>query len=258
MASLMSLLTGHQPGAFEGFQLKDLWDKDRWERREREVQNPRFADEGLPPQMTNWYQGRGAGGQTPPPVPQPSFSSPVRPEGAIAGPPRMAIGRDRPYPIPPRGNVTVGNRVRTTPLQQQRIDTGRDQIQRETQGLRTPPNISGDARVAPNPYARPNLLNIFSPLPVMRGDQMGSQQPSNGGSRFGDWWRKLSPALQADDIATEAEVEAMNASRSQMLTDLLAETSIEDEPRIVSRYKKKKKRSPKTWRSKARGYRQYQ
>jgi len=43
-----------------------------------------------------------------------------------------------------------------------------------------------------------------------------------------------------------------------MLTDLLAETSIEDEPRIVSRYKKKKKRSPKTWRSKARGYRQYQ
>ena len=59
MASLMSLLTGHRPGAFEGFQMKDLWDKDRWERRERQVQNPRFADEGLPPQMTNWYKGRG-------------------------------------------------------------------------------------------------------------------------------------------------------------------------------------------------------
>jgi hypothetical protein len=243
----MSLLTGHRPGAFEGFQMKDLWDKDRWERRERQVQNPRFADEGLPPQMTNWYQGRGA---------VPTRQMPDRPPQNIYS--QMAPPRDRPYPIPPRGNVTVGNRVRTTPLQQQRIDTGRDQIQRETQGLRTPPNIYGDARVAPNPYARPNLLNIFSPLPVMRGDQMGSQQTSNGGSRFGDWWRKLSPALQADDIATEAEVEAMNDSRSQMLTDLLAETSIEDEPRIVSRYKKKKKRSPKTWRSKARGYRQYQ
>jgi len=59
MASLMSLLTGHRPGAFEGFQMKDLFDKDRWERRQRQVQNPRFADEGLPPQMTNWYKGRG-------------------------------------------------------------------------------------------------------------------------------------------------------------------------------------------------------
>jgi len=58
MASLMSLLTGQQPGAFEGFQLKDLWDKDRWERREREVQNPRYAEAGLPPQMTNLYKGR--------------------------------------------------------------------------------------------------------------------------------------------------------------------------------------------------------
>ena len=59
MASLMSLLTGHRPGAFEGFQMKDLFDKDRWERRQRQVQNPRFAEEGLPPQMTNWYKGRG-------------------------------------------------------------------------------------------------------------------------------------------------------------------------------------------------------
>ena len=249
MASLMSLLTGHRPGAFEGFQMKDLWDKDRWERRERQVQNPRFADEGLPPQMTNWYKGRGA--------PEEVNSRNVVDRVMPRTPNTQANAKL--FPLRPSPNIQVQRLTdpgRTTPLQQQRIDTGRDQIQRETQGLRTPPNIYGDARVAPNPYARPNLLNIFSPLPVMRGDQMGSQQPSNGGSRFGDWWRKLSPALQEEDdtVATEEEVEAMNAYRSQMLTDLLAETSEEPEVKAISYYKKKK-RSPKTYRSKSRGYR---
>ena len=28
-------LTGHRPGAFKGFSLKDILDKDMWERRER-------------------------------------------------------------------------------------------------------------------------------------------------------------------------------------------------------------------------------
>jgi len=241
MASLMSLLTGHRPGAFEGFQMKDLFDKDRWERRERQVQNPRFADEGLPPQMTNWYKGRGA---------VPTRQMPTAPD---------TQARAQTFALPPGPNTQAQRLTgpgKTTPLQEQRINIGRDQIQRETQGLRTPPNIYGDARVAPNPYARPNLLNIFSPLPVMRGDQMGSQQPSNGWSGFGDWWRKLSPALQAEDdtVATVEEVEAMNAYRNQMLTDLLAETSEEPEVKQISYYKKKK-RSPKTWRSKSRGYR---
>jgi mRNA-degrading endonuclease RelE of RelBE toxin-antitoxin system len=56
------------------------------------------------------------------------------------------------------------------------------------------------------------------------------------------------------DLATEEEVEAMNAYRSQMLADLLAETSEEPEVKPISYYRKKK-RSPKTWRSKSRGYR---
>ena len=57
------------------------------------------------------------------------------------------------------------------------------------------------------------------------------------------------------DIATEEEVEAMNTYRNQMLTDLLAETSEEPEVKAISYYKKKKKRSPKTYRSQSRGYR---
>ena len=55
------------------------------------------------------------------------------------------------------------------------------------------------------------------------------------------------------DIATEEEVEAMNAYRNQMLTDLLAETSEEPEVKAISYYKRKK-RSPKTYRSRSSGY----
>jgi hypothetical protein len=140
----LEALSGHRPGAFTGMTMKDLFDKDMWERLPREFPSPRYAEEGLPTPTTAWYGG--AGGQP-------------------TAPPAMALGRDRPFPIPRR------DAGRTTPLQQQRIDTGRDITQR--QGLRTQPDIYKDLRKAPNPYARPNLLNIFSPLPVMRDDQMG-------------------------------------------------------------------------------------
>lgn len=40
-------LTGHQPGAFKGFSLKDIIDKDMWERRERLNQGRRFEETGV-------------------------------------------------------------------------------------------------------------------------------------------------------------------------------------------------------------------
>ena len=52
-------LTGHQPGAFKGFSLKDIIDKDLWERRERKFPSPRYAEEGLDAPTTAWYRGRG-------------------------------------------------------------------------------------------------------------------------------------------------------------------------------------------------------
>ena len=67
-------LTGHQPGAFKGFTLKDIIDKDMWERKQRIRQQPgwdeglgRYAQVGEPlsnditgqPMYTNWYKGRG-------------------------------------------------------------------------------------------------------------------------------------------------------------------------------------------------------
>ena len=53
-------LTGHRPGAFKGFSLKDILDKDMWERRERlgGRQSRQFEQTGVVP-TTNWYRGRG-------------------------------------------------------------------------------------------------------------------------------------------------------------------------------------------------------
>jgi len=51
-------LTGHRPGAFKGFSLKDILDKDMWERRERLNQGRRFEETDVP-ETTNWYRGRG-------------------------------------------------------------------------------------------------------------------------------------------------------------------------------------------------------
>ena len=102
-------LTGHQPGAFKGFSLKDILDKDMWERTQRIRQQPgwseasgRYEKVGEPlfdertgeKMMTNWYKGRG----------RPELMNPrVGAAGVSSGEqPRMGVGRDRPFPITPR------------------------------------------------------------------------------------------------------------------------------------------------------------
>ena len=65
-------LTGHRPGAFKGFSLKDIIDKDMWDRLPRTWSgkmgtpahlkaNPmdRQLTRGGEPMMTNWYKGGG-------------------------------------------------------------------------------------------------------------------------------------------------------------------------------------------------------
>ena len=53
-------LTGHRPGAFKGFSLKDIIDDDLWKRHERlgGRQSRQFEQTGVVP-TTNWYRGRG-------------------------------------------------------------------------------------------------------------------------------------------------------------------------------------------------------
>jgi len=237
MASLMSLLTGQQPGAFEGFQLKDLWDKDRWERREREVQNPRYAEAGLPPQMTNLYKGREFTNpnrldREMPTAPNPQMvastmaapwanaQSQMLPGPAPARPPQnvysqMAPVRDRPSPMPPPASMMPPQF--SSPMQPEGALTAPP---------RQPGTPTGPAYNRPPPNYIQRTLDTGIP------------------GYFG----------RPDTVATEEEAEEMSAYRSQMLADLLAETSEEPEVKQISYYKKKK-RSPKTWRSKSRGYR---
>ena len=67
-------LTGHRPGAFKGFKLKDIIDDDLWKRRQRtwsgkmlpqgateaERQRDLRFSRGGEPLMTHWYKGRRA------------------------------------------------------------------------------------------------------------------------------------------------------------------------------------------------------
>ena len=55
----LEALSGHRPGAFTGFSMKDLFDKDMWEIRERKFPSPRYAEAGLPAPTTAWYKGMG-------------------------------------------------------------------------------------------------------------------------------------------------------------------------------------------------------
>ena len=53
-------LTGHKPGAFKGFSLKDIIDDDLWKRHERlgGRQSRQFEETGVVP-TTAWYKGMG-------------------------------------------------------------------------------------------------------------------------------------------------------------------------------------------------------
>ena len=206
MASLMSLLTGHQPGAFEGFQLKDLFDKERWDKQPRTQSGQRTptgpmdirTTRGGEPMMTNWYKGR-------------EFTNPNRLDREMPTTPNTQANA-KLFPLRPSPNV---------------------QAQKLSAHFRNPFRNPESVATRSDP-----MKTSYAPYGgEFRQDQMG------GGS--------VAPPL---DLATEEEVEAMNAYRNQMLTDLLAETSEEPEVKPISYYRKKK-RSPKTWRSKSRGYR---
>jgi len=222
MASLMSLLTGHRPGAFEGFKMRDLFDKDRWERREREVQNPRFADEGLPPQMTNWYKGRG--------TPEANVIKTRDAGGApiYQGPQQQANAKL--FPLRPSPRV---------------------QAQALSDPLSSGAKWGGGAALMPE---RVQTRETVVPGPLSIGPEYSSLPPNHIQRTLDTGIPGYFGNPNADTVATEEEVEAMNAYRNQMLTDLLAETSEEPEVKAISYYKRKK-RSPKTYRSQSRGYR---
>ena len=203
MASLMSLLTGHPQGSFQGFKMKDLFDKERWDREQRTWSGQRTptgpndlrTNRAGEPMMTNWYRGRGA--------------------------PEEITSRNRLDRVMP-----------STPNTQARV---------QTRALSPAPNIQSQ------PLSDP--LSLGSGITPNRIPHLSAYPGQNTMRNLGVY-----NPIGADTVATEEEVEAMNAYRNQMLTDLLAETSEEPEVKAISYYKKKK-RLPKTYRSQSRGYR---
>jgi len=232
MASLMSLLTGHQPGAFEGFRMKDLFDKDRWDREQRTWSGQRTptgpsdlrTTRGGEPMMTNWYKGR----EVTNPGQGREFTNPIM--------------LDREMPITPNPQMVASTMAAPWANAQSQM---------------LPDPRQAPARMAPvrdRPFPMPSPPSMMSPQQV--GTPTGpeyNRPPPNYIQRTLDTGI---PGYfgRPDTVATEEEVEAMNAYRGQMLADLLAETSEEPEVKPISYYRKKK-RSPKTWRSKSRGYR---
>ncbi len=71
-------LTGHRPGAFSGFRMRDILDKDMWEMRERLNQGRRLEETGVP-DTTAVYRGMGQPGAFGPVVGQPR-QAPVQPQ----------------------------------------------------------------------------------------------------------------------------------------------------------------------------------
>ena len=130
-------LTGHQPGAFKGFSMKDIFDKDMWERRERLNQGRRLEETGVP-DTTAIYKGMAKPGM---------FGDVVgRPHGGSSGAqPRMGVGRDRPFPL---------TNVQLTPRQQPRMAIGRDR----------PFAITPPSQREPYPMAG-NMKSQFAPYP---------------------------------------------------------------------------------------------
>ena len=150
-------LTGHQPGAFKGFSMTDIFDKDMWERRERLNQGRRLEETGVP-DTTAIYKGMAKPGM---------FGDVVgRPHGGSSGAqPRMGVGRDRPFPL---------TNVQLTPRQQPRMAIGRDRPFAITPpSQREPYPMAGKMKSQFAPYpgasrdltqqqiqARPSLLDV--------------------------------------------------------------------------------------------------
>ena len=147
----LEALSGHRPGAFTGFSMKDLFDKDMWEIRERlgGRQSRQFENTGVVP-TTAIYKGMGKEGM---------FGDVVRPYAGAAAP----------------VNEWVNPNTQASPVQMNQLGTA----QAQTRPL------------APRPELNPVNLQPFVPgvsptqgLESIR--QWGGGNPNTRGMMWGD------------------------------------------------------------------------
>ena len=191
-------LTGHQPGAFKGFSLKDILDKDMWERRERLNQGRRFEETG-DPETTNWYRGRG------------------RPE--MMGP---RVGAAGVPPVDPAAIVRESPRVDKTfpPFAEQHAAIMRNRYPRISQdtlrALRPVPNIQTQ-------MLRDSLQGVGSmriPPAELMGTQVPQAQPNRGQFQMSDM--TIPPAELMGEKTTVKKIFA-DPTKSDTVTETIKE-----------------------------------
>ena len=149
----LEAFTGHRPGAFTGMTMKDLFDKDMWEMRERlgGRQSRQFENTGVVP-TTAIYKGMGKEGM---------FGDVVRPYAGAAA----------PVPV----NEWVNPNTQHSPVQMNQLSTA----QAQTRAL------------PPRPELNPVKLQPFVPgvSPTQGLDsirQWGGGNPNTRGMMWGD------------------------------------------------------------------------
>ena len=191
-------LTGHKPGAFKGFSLKDILDKDMWERRERLNQGRRFEETGVP-ETTNWYRGRG------------------RPE--MMGP---RVGAAGVPPVDPAAIVRESPRVDKTfpPFAEQHAEIMRNRY----------PRISQDTLRAARPWANIQAQMLSDPLQgvgsmriptaELMGTQVPQAQPNRRPFQMSDM--TIPPAELMGDKKTVREIFA-DPNKSDEITETVTQ-----------------------------------
>ena len=143
----LEAFTGHKPGAFTGFSMKDLFEKDMWEIRDRlgGKQSRQFENTGVVP-TTAWYKGMG------------------RPE-------MMGDVVRRPYAgVPVPTNEWVNPNTQASPVQMNQLGTA----QAQTRALPPRPNL--------NPQPVPGWTAPRNPAEVIQetGRYYGMGDPYSG------------------------------------------------------------------------------
>ena len=147
----LEAFTGHRPGAFTGMTMKDLFDKDMWEMRERlgGRQSRQFENTGVVP-TTAIYKGMGKEGM---------FGDVVRPYAGAAA------------PVPANVSEWVNPNTQHSPVQMNQLGTA----QAQTRALPSRPNLS------PIPLS-PFIPGVSSNQGLNSIRQWGTQNPNVSGS----------------------------------------------------------------------------
>ena len=206
-------LTGHQPGAFKGFSLKDIIDDDLWKRHERlgGRQSRQFEETGVVP-TTAWYRGRGrpemmgprvgAAGVTPV---NPASRVPfTRRQGGFTGP-----RPTREYPIVPSDRISH-DYARTSPA--------RPWANLQPENLLTP-SWAGSAASADRDVGMGanRFLQLGDPRNIRSGPDLppasGFRSPATGMLPAVGRDRPF-PVARRPDIASQAEQDRLRAINS--------------------------------------------